>query len=212
MSPLFRNREREQEAYEQFLAHEIHDGVCQYAIGAQMALEAHRREAREAAVQWSHFDTGMALLNCAIEELRRLVRGLEPIHLAAGNLPAAIDCLIEEIRSGEGPEIDFIHNGHTDRIPRHLQRAAFRIVQESLANAYRHSRSKRLSVELALDSDALRIRVKDWGVGFDPENPAPGHFGLSGIRRRVELLHGTATIHSELGKGTCITVEIPLAP
>ena len=50
------------------------------------------------------------------------------------------------------------------------------------------------------------------GVGFDPEKTTPGHFGLNGMRQRVKLLRGTATIHSELGKGTCVTVELPLAP
>jgi len=79
---------------------------------------------------------------------------------------------------------------------------AVRITQESLANACRHSGSRRLSVELPLDGDVLRVRVRAWGVGFDPKSPAPGHFGVSGIRRRVELLHGTAAIHSEPGKGT----------
>ncbi|NLX99966.1 MAG: hypothetical protein GXY83_28040 [Rhodopirellula sp.] len=108
--------------------------------------------------------------------------------------------------------MEFSHDIHADQIPPRLQRAAFRIVQESLANACRHSKSKRLFVEVTLDGDVLRIQVRDWGVGFDPEKTTPGHFGLNGMRQRVKLLRGTATIHSELGKGTCVTVELPLAP
>ena len=61
-----------------------------------------------------------------------------------------------------------------------------------------------------MDEDVLRIRVRDWGVGFDPDSTPPGHFGLNGIRRQVQLLRGTATIDSEPGKGTCVTVELPL--
>ena len=71
--------------------------------------------------------------------------------------------------------------------------------------------SNRLYVELALDGDVLRIQIRDWGMGFDPVSTLTGHFGLEGIRRRVKLLKGTAIIDSEPGKGTCVTVELPLA-
>ena len=208
---LFRRPEREQEEREELIAHDIHDGTCQYAIAAQMAFETYRREKTEAgSANWNHFDMGLALLDNTIDELRRLVRGLQPIQLAAGDLPAAIACLIQEIQAAGGPDIAFRHDIQTDRIPPQLQRAAFRIVQESLANACRHSKSKRLFVELTLDEDVLRIRVRDWGVGFDPNNTPPGHFGLNGVRRRVKLLGGAATIHSKPGKGTCVTAELPL--
>jgi signal transduction histidine kinase len=202
---------RKLEQEEEFIARELHDGACQYVIAARMALDHFRHEKAEAGLEnWSNFDTAVGLLDHAIEELRRLVRGLQPVELAAGGLPAAIAYLTEEVQTAGGPDIEFRHDVHPDQISPRLQRAAFRIVQESLANACRHSKSKRLFVELTLDGDVLRIRVRDWGVGFDPDSTAPGHFGLSGIRRRVKLLGGTATIHSEPGKGTCVTVELPL--
>lgn len=213
LNHVCRNRRREQEEYEQYLTHEIHDGACQYAFAAQMALETYRRERTEAGRDdWRTFDIGLNFLERTIDELRRLVHGLQPIHLAAGSLPAAIECLIEEIRTAGGPEMKFVHDIRPDQIPPRLHRAAFRIVQESLVNACRHSKSNRLFVELALDGDVLRIQVRDWGVGFDPEKTNPGHFGLNGMRQRVKLLKGTATIHSEPGKGTCVTVELPLVP
>jgi signal transduction histidine kinase len=213
LNHVSRKRKREQEEYEQFIAHEIHDGACQYAVAAQMAFDTFRRENVEAKADcWSSFGMGLEFLDHTIEELRRLVRGLQPIHLAAGGLPTAIACLIKEIQTAGGPDMEFRHDIHSDQIPPQLQRAAFRIVQESLANACRHSKSKRLFVELTLDGDVLRIQVRDWGVGFDPDSTPPGHFGLNGIRRRVELLGGAATIHSKPGKGTCVSVEIPLVP
>ena len=211
MSHLFHKSSQEQEEHEEFIAHEIHDGACQYAIAARMALDTFRHENTETgSEEWGSFDTATEFLDRAIEELRRLVRGLQPIQLAAGGLPTAIAYLIEEIRAVGGPDMEFRHDIHSDQIPPRLQRAAFRIVQESIANACRHSKSKRLFVELILDGDVLRIQVRDWGVGFDPASTSPGHFGLSGIRRRVKLLRGTATIDSEPGKGTCVTVELPL--
>ena len=211
LNHLFQKRAREREEHEEFIAHEIHDGACQYAIAARMALDTFRHEKAEAGSEnWDSFDTAREFLDRAIDELRRLVRGLQPIQLAAGGLPAAITYLVKEIEAAGGPDMEFRHDIQPDQIPPRLQRAAFRIVQESLANACRHSKSERLFVELTLDGDVLRIRVRDWGVGFDPDSTPPGYFGLSGIRRRVQLLSGTATINSEPSKGTCVTVELPV--
>jgi signal transduction histidine kinase len=70
----------------------------------------------------------------------------------------------------------------------------------------------RLFVELRLVGELLRIKVRDWGIGFDPDGVSPGHFGLEGIRRRVDLLHGVATIVSKPINGTCVTVDLPLVP
>ena len=208
---LFRKRRRERKKHEQPIAQEIHDGACQYAIAARMAFESYRRKKTEAGGETSSdFDTGLALLDNAIDELRRLVRGFQPVELPTAGLPAAIACLIEEIQAAGGPDMEFHHDVHSDQISQQLQRAAFRIVQESLANACRHSKSEKLFLELTLDGDVLYIRVRDWGVGFNPASTTPGHFGLSGIRHRVKLLGGTATIASEPGKGTCVTVELPL--
>jgi signal transduction histidine kinase len=213
MKYLSRNRRRDQGEYEQFVAHEIHDGACQYAVAAKMAFETYRHERTKTGREdWSNFDVGLNFLERTIDELRRLVHGLQPLHLAAGNLPTAIECLIEEIRAAGGPEIQLVDDIGPDQIPPRVQRAAFRIVQESLANACRHSKSNRLFVELALDGDMLRIQVRDWGIGFDPGRTEPGHFGLNGMQQRVKLLKGTATIHSEPGRGTCVTVELPLVP
>jgi signal transduction histidine kinase len=65
-------------------------------------------------------------------------------------------------------------------------------------------------VGLNQDEESLCIQVQDWGVGFDADSTLNGHFGLEGIRRRVALLKGIVTIHSNPGEGTLITVELPL--
>jgi two-component system sensor histidine kinase DegS len=207
------SKKREQKEHEEFIAQEIHDGACQYAIAAKMAFEKYRREKTESGSEnWDGFDAGLAFLDHTIEELRQLVRGLQPIRFSADGFPAAIEDLIKKVRAAGGPETLFSH-GDIDarRIPAKLKWATFRILQESLANACRHSKSKRLFVQLSLDGNVLRIHVRDWGVGFDPGGVPPGHFGLEGIRRRVRLLRGYATIRSRLGKGTCVTVKLPLA-
>lgn len=175
-----------------------------------MMFDTFRRERADTlSGDWNSFDIAVELLKHANEELRRLVCGLRPIQLAAGNLPTAIDYLIKEIQTAGGPEIEFHHDIQADRIPPRLELAAFRIVQEAIVNACRHSKSKKILVGLTQDDDSLGIQVQDWGVGFDPQNTPNGHYGLEGIRRRVGLLNGVATIHSSLDEGTLISVELP---
>ncbi len=206
-----RRREQERKQQQEFIAHEIHDGACQYTAAAQMMLDAFRREQTDTwSGDWSGFDMGMEFLNHANEELRRLARGLRPIQLAAGNLPTAIDCLIKESEAAGGLNIELYYDVQADQIPPRIELAAFRIVQESLANVCRHSKSKEVSVGLTQEDGSLRIQIQDWGVGFDTSDTPPGRYGLEGIRRRVKLLHGVATIHSDPGEGTLITVELPL--
>jgi signal transduction histidine kinase len=206
---LTRKREQEEMKQEEWFSHEIHDGVCQYATAAQMAFNAFRHK-QASSGDWSDFEMGMEFLNRANEELRRLVHGLRPIHLAAGDLQKAVKRLVQEIQAAGGPHIDLCCEVHADLIPEQVESAAFRIVQESLANACRHSKSKGIVIGLTQDDESLYIRVQDWGVGFDLETVPQGRYGLEGIRRRAKLLHGIATIRSKPGEGTLVTTTLPL--
>jgi signal transduction histidine kinase len=91
-----------------------------------------------------------------------------------------------------------------------LESAAFRIVQEAVANACRHSRSPGVIVELIQRDDRLHIKVQDQGVGFDPNAVEETRFGLRSIRERARLLGGRAEIQSAPGSGTSISVELPV--
>ena len=91
-----------------------------------------------------------------------------------------------------------------------MENAIYRIAQEALTNACQHSKSERISVSLLQRGDHLRIEVRDWGVGFDPKAVPKNHFGLEGIRQRARLLGGKCSIRSKAGKGTSISVELPV--
>ncbi|MGA2030773.1 MAG: ATP-binding protein [Thermoguttaceae bacterium] len=193
------------------MTQETQNVAREHAIAARTALEAFRRHQPEAGLDWSSFDTAVGLLDQTIEELRRPVRRLEPTLLAAGGFPAAMACLIEEIQAAAGPDMESCqHATDADQIPPEWRHAAVRITQESLANACRHSKSKRIFLELTLDGNVLRIHARDWGVGFKPDKTAPGRFGLGGTCRPLKLLGGTATIDNEPGKGTYVSAQIPL--
>ncbi len=68
-----------------------------------------------------------------------------------------------------------------------------------------------MRVGLVQHGDALQIKVQDWGTGFDPKDVEPNRFGLEGIRERARLLGGHVVVESEIGHGTRLVVDLPLA-
>jgi signal transduction histidine kinase len=79
-----------------------------------------------------------------------------------------------------------------------------------LTNACKHSKSKKVKVTLLQEGLDVRLGVRDWGIGFDPELVAEGHFGLEGIRQRGRLLGGRLAIESKSDSGTLIQVVVPI--
>jgi two-component system sensor histidine kinase DegS len=193
------------------IRHELHDGACQYVTAAMALLEAFRnRNGNGISNDFGDFDTALKHLNRASVELRRLVRGLSPLHLNDGGLLRSVEDLIAESRSSCGPEIEFCHDGEFDQLPPHWHVAIVRIVQECLANACRHSHSSHILVGLTQENDRIGIQVQDWGTGFDLKEVGDHGHGLKSIRYRAESLGGRAIVDACRGKGTCIMVELPL--
>ena len=200
-----------QERERQLVAYEIHDGLAQELTGAIFRFQAFRgtldRDAEEA---WKMFDVGVELLQKGVNEARSLITGLRPPVLDELGIVAAIEYLLCENEERGGPSVDFRHALRPDRLDPSLQVAIFRIVQESLTNARRHSQSSRVQLTLAECEETLLIDVRDWGIGFDPDRVKSNHFGVEGIRERVRLLGGRMTLNTKPGQGTHLEIELPL--
>jgi signal transduction histidine kinase len=102
------------------------------------------------------------------------------------------------------------------RLPDAVELALYRIAQEALNNARKHSRATRIELTLAYSGDRVKLRVADNGVGFSvaphDELLSEGKFGLIGVMERARLIRGNARIESTLGGGTVVTVEVPIPP
>lgn len=195
----------------QLMAYDIHDGLAQDIAGALMQFqsfrEAHKAERGDA---WQVFDAGTRLLTRGLAEARRLIAGLDPPFLEELGLVAAVEHLLRHDGLQHEVDIQFHHRLGPRRLPGPLENAAFRIVQESLTNARRHSKSTRIRIELSVKRDVLRLVVQDWGVGFDPNSVRPEAAGLRSICGRARLMGGEARILSSPGAGTRIAIELPL--
>ncbi|MBN1394670.1 MAG: CHASE domain-containing protein [Pirellulales bacterium] len=200
-----------QEQDRKLISYDIHDGLAQQLTGALMKFQSiEHMIARNPTGAQEVLHESIHLLKDAVAETRRLIGGLRPPVLDESGVAAAVEVLISGYRKDDSPQIEFIDNLGPRRFAPPLESAIFRIVQESLTNASRYSRSERVRVELGISAERVVIDVRDWGVGFELEKIGNGHHGLRGIRERVRLLGGSATIESVPGQGAHIRVELPL--
>lgn len=193
------------------VAYEIHDGFAQQLTAAKFNLEASARlRDQDPGQAEKAFEAGIELLRRGVDEARRLISGLRPPVLDELGIVAAVDYLVCEIQERAGPQIEFRHEMQLERLAPPLESALFRIVQESLANCWRHSRSSRVRLQLVQERDRIRLCVQDSGIGFDPESVEEQRFGLRGIRERARLLGGQVVLDTTPGKGTRLEVVLPL--
>jgi PAS domain S-box-containing protein len=195
----------------QLIAYEVHDGLAQYLAASIMQLDvySHLKDSQPKEAKRA-YEAARTMLRQAHGESRRLISGVRPPILDEAGIVAAISHLVNEQKRPDGPKIEFRSNVEFERLAPILENAVYRIFQEALTNACRHSQSKKVRVELVQAGNRLHIEILDHGVGFLPQDVDESRFGLAGIRQRARLLGGKAFIDSKLGRGTRIAVELPL--
>ena len=121
----------------------------------------------------------------------------------------AINYLIAKEQTETELRFKFEHDIQFKRLDPLLEGTMFRIVQEAVANAKRHSQSKSIEIRLTQENRRLLLEIQDQGVGFDPSQVSDEHFGIRGIYERARLFGGQSIVDSEPGKGTRISVQLP---
>jgi len=202
---------RHHERLLQLLAYDIHDGLVQDIVGAQMVLESVIESVGMLAgdcVQELILLRG--LLRKAIGEGRRMITNLRPMIIDEMGVVEAIHYLVAEEEATQRLNVTFTHNVRFNRLAPMLEGIVFRIVQESLSNVRRHAGVQDAEVRLEQYDSMFLIEIEDRGVGFDQSQIADHHFGLEGIRERARLFGGKASIQSIVGKGTIVSVRLPI--
>jgi PAS domain S-box-containing protein len=195
----------------QLISYEIHDGLTQQLTGAIMQLQAFESlQAENPAQAAEAYTRGANLLRASLAEARRLISGVRPPLLDDAGVVAAVENLVEETNQHGTMAVQFRSDLGGRRLQPVLENSIYRIIQESLTNACRYSKSDRVEIELLTLDGAVEILVRDWGVGFSPMVVGEGCFGLEGIQERARLLGGQARIDSQVGHGTRVSVRLPL--
>jgi PAS domain S-box-containing protein len=146
------------------------------------------------------------------EDVHTISRQLHPTILDDLGLVRAIESECSAVMGRHPARITFMHENIPDEISDDTALCLYRVVQEGLRNITAHSQAKNCEIYLNGDDHALSLTVSDDGMGFDPleVRSMPG-LGLSSMRERVQLIRGDFAIRSQPGKGTVITVRVPLA-
>ena len=191
------------------LARDLHDAVSQKLFSVRVkAAAAAVLVDRDPARAIDEIGSVAALAGQAQAELRAVIDGLAPPELAAGGLAGSVRgyALLAGrthaaevlVRAGELPDLD----------PQR-ETALYRVAQEAIGNALRHSGSKQVTVSLTQRQRSVVLEVTDKGRGFDPRSLAG--LGLASMRERAASVRGRLTVASEPGAGTKIRLSVPMA-
>ena len=193
------------------IARELHDdyGQRMASLLFELAAAAERTDAAP-ELRLVMQKMGERLGNVA-KDLQQLSRSLHSAVLDKIGLEAAIRSDCTALRQRIAWEVDFQSVDVPKRLPEPLSLAAYRIFQEALQNALKHSQTSRLGVSLNVEGRDLVLRVKDYGLGFDAESAnLKGSLGLVSMRERLRMIGGAFVIHSEIGKGTQVEARLPM--
>lgn len=149
-------------------------------------------------------------------EVRRIINELGPELLEVTGLGDALSDLLNQFRLAN-PACKVLSHGldssedYFDLIPRARALAMYRLVQEALTNVSKHAKATHVSLDVWREDDHLCLRIADNGVGFDASHEIVGNrLGLASIRERTAALHGELSVKSSPGRGTELTVDVPL--
>lgn len=205
-----------QEEERKRIARELHDDTAQELVALSRRLDKLIATSTEFSTQDN------ALLEEARQDADRILKGirrfsqdLRPSILDDLGLLPALEWLASELTKQFGIAIGTAVVGTARRFSPEAELVMFRIAQEALRNTCRHAQASRAWIAVEYGDGKTILRVSDNGKGFElPERLSDlaslGKLGLAGMEERARLLGGTLSLHSEPGKGTTVTVEVPI--
>jgi len=193
------------------VARELHDGIAQELAALRVRLRL-ARSAVEPHLRERILDEVGDGISDAIEELRRVARGLRPPALEMLGLAAAIESYARPVADAAGIVLDFRGDDVSGLLPDETELALYRVLQEALSNIVRHSGAASVTIRLDREDDHVRMSIRDDGKGFDTSGPDRhwGGLGLFGMEERAAAVGGRLDIMSARGEGTRLDVVIPI--
>jgi signal transduction histidine kinase len=203
------------------LARELHDQVIQALAGLNYRLSEARRGLDGGSQD--PLDRAQAELRTIVREIRNICADLRPPALDSMGLVAAIRSHLRTVKRRAALRLRFDvvgdagHRNAQREVPEDVAMTLYRALQETLRNVEKHAQAAGVTVRLEFGAGSVALLVEDDGVGFEApqrlsQYASEGHFGLMGLRERVELVGGEVHIATGSGGGCKIRVEVPLKP
>ena len=200
------------------IARELHDSLLQGFQGLMFRLQAVRQLLPERPGDAEKYlDSAMQLGDQAIGEGRDAVQNLRSSSFDDRDLATSLGALGTELGAGieppSKPQYRVVVEGRPRDLTAVVRDEAYRIAREAVRNAYQHAKARHIETEVTFSDADLTIRVRDDGIGVEPQILAhgqrPDHWGLPGMRERSESLGGQLYVWSERNAGTEIELRIP---
>jgi PAS domain S-box-containing protein len=207
---------RAQDEERRHIARELHDSAGQtLAVLGMNVATLMQKAGRKAPDLRDAIEQADQLVQQLTREIRTTSYLLHPPLLDENGLPAALSWYVRGLAERSGLAIDLTISEQFGRLPRDLEVAVFRLVQECLTNIHRHSGSKSAVIRLARESECVRMEVRDRGKGIPPQKLSEilakgSGVGIRGMRERVRQFQGELVMESN-ESGTAILVNFPVS-
>lgn len=194
------------------LAADLHDAISQNLTGVSLELRTLDTFAKDLPADAAvHLSAARQALGSCRRELRNVLWDLRNDALDRHSFEEALQLSLEPHRGTAHLAVRFPVSRQL--LNDHLAHTVIQIVRELVSNAVRHGEASDIRVAGVIDSGRLLFSVSDDGIGFDPSacpGVREGHFGLTGVNERIENEHGQITVNSSPGRGTRVSVTLPL--
>ncbi len=200
------------------IAREIHDTLAQGLVGISVQLELVNRLLSSSIVSARvHLDQARSLVKEGLTEARSSIWELRSQAAETEDFAGRLARMAVMAVEGSDPKIQVKSkiSGAYRPLPPRAEAELLRIAQEAVANAVRHAKPERIAIDLRFAARELQMTIRDDGCGFDgqphPQSSGPeGHFGLTGMRERAAQIGGTLAIDSGPGRGTEVSIHLPI--
>lgn len=198
---------------------DMHDGPVQDIFAAVSHLQLLQRDLQEQPTLARRAEQATLLLERALHEVRTLIGVFRPPGFERRALGAILEGLTVQHEAMTDQPVDLTMSDDLGDCSLPIKIALYRILQEALANGFRHAGATRQRVQVTRDGGLLVLTVADDGRGFETRQVLAaeegvgvegGHFGLRGIQDRVAMLGGSFSLDSAPGEGTVLRVSIPV--
>lgn len=197
-----------------YIARDIHDELGQLLTALKMDLfwinsKIHKNNRRTILTK---IKSMMELIDISVKTVQKISSELRPGLLDDLGLPAAIEWQVDEFQKRSGIRCELNLNFSEETVlDQDISTAVYRILQEALTNVIRHANATALKVDCSKENNKLMLKVIDNGKGITAQQITNAKsYGLTGIRERAHLLGGEVNIKGEPGKGTILTVSLPI--
>jgi two-component system NarL family sensor kinase len=193
------------------IAQELHDGV-----GQQLSAVKLNMSSLESFIDMKNndqkqlFKNALEIIDESVKEVRSVSHNMMPNTLLKSGLGTAVREFLNRISNNDKLKIEMEIHGLNERLESTTETILFRVLQEIVNNIIKHSQASTINIQIIRHEKELTLMVEDNGVGFDSKKVKGDGIGLQNIQSRIAYLNGNLNIDSHPGKGTTISIEVPI--